>query len=108
MRAVVSMQRSGGRSAARGPMPLARAVVCAIVPSMPKRPPVVRPVASRPGTSRPERMLAAAALIDQALVCLRSHPDEADARLRDALQVLGVQKRAQAAPSSEQNDIAPS
>ena len=37
-------------------------------------------------------MLAAAALIDQALICLRSHPDEADARLRDALQLLQTYK----------------
>lgn len=59
---------------------------------MPKNP-RSRPTAIRPGTSRPERMLAAAALIDQALICLRSHPDEADARLRDALQLLQVYKR---------------
>ncbi len=51
------------------------------------------PTPSRPGVSRPERMLAAAALIDQALLCLRSHPEEAELRLRDALQILGVQKQ---------------
>ncbi len=49
--------------------------------------------AERPGTSREERMLAAAALIDQALLCLRSHPHEAELRLRDALQILGARKR---------------
>ena len=48
--------------------------------------------AERPGTSREERMLAAAALIDQALICLRSHPHEAQLRLRVALQILGVRK----------------
>ena len=58
---------------------------------MPKKP-SSQPTAVRPGTSRPERMLAAAALIDQALICLRSHPDEADARLRDALQLLQAHK----------------
>ncbi len=46
-----------------------------------------------PGTSRSERMLAAAALIDQALICLHSHPDEAKARLRGALWALGARRR---------------
>ena len=66
---------------------------------MPKKP-SSQPTAIRPGTSRPERMLAAAALIDQALICLRSHPDEADARLRDALQLLQTYKSI-AAPDEE-------
>ena len=60
---------------------------------MPKRSTPAEPTASTPGTSRPERMLAAAALIDQAIVCLRSHPDEAELRLREALRVLGAQKQ---------------
>ena len=51
------------------------------------------PEGEMPGTSRPERMLAAAALIDQALICLRLHPDEAEMRLRGALQALGVRRR---------------
>src|SRR5919206_4123435 len=51
------------------------------------------PKAELPGGSRSERMLAAAALIDQALICLRSHPHEAEIRLRCALQALGVCRR---------------
>jgi hypothetical protein len=51
------------------------------------------PAGEMPGTSQSERMLAAAALIDQALICLRSHPDEAEMRLRGALQALGVRRR---------------
>jgi hypothetical protein len=38
-------------------------------------------------------MLAAAALIDQALLCLHAHPQEAELRLRDALQILGVRRQ---------------
>ena len=60
---------------------------------MPKRTSPAEPSATAPGTSRPERMLAAAALIDQAIACLRSHPDEAEVRLKEALRVLGARKR---------------
>ena len=38
----------------------------------------------------PGQVLMAAALIDQALICLRSYPDEAETWLRDALHVLGA------------------
>jgi hypothetical protein len=51
------------------------------------------PEGEMPGVSRSERMLVAAALIDQALICLRSHPDEAEIRLRGALQALGARRR---------------
>ncbi len=51
------------------------------------------PEAEMPGVSRSARMLEAAALIDQALICLHSHPDEAEMRLRGALQALGVCRR---------------
>ena len=51
------------------------------------------PEGEMPGTSRSERMLVAAALIDQALICLRSHPDEAEMRLRCALKALGACRR---------------
>ena len=66
---------------------------------MAKRSSPAEPSASAPGTSRPERMLAAAALIDQAIACLRSHPDEAEVRLKEALRVLGARKRI--APGAE-------
>ena len=50
------------------------------------------PEGEMPGTSRSERLLAAAALIDQALICLHSHPEEAEVRLQAALQALGVRR----------------
>jgi hypothetical protein len=53
------------------------------------------------GKTAPERMLATAALIDQALACFRSHPQEAELLLTSALRILGVQKRTASAPDAE-------